>query len=149
MTHQGAPTIPLAHRARRPRTLAGPWVTAGIVGVACVGLVLRDPHVTGSYGFCPLVATTGWSCPFCGGLRATSDLLHGDVAGAWASNPLWVVAIPLVVTLWGLWLTRSRRGEPMPSWLRSSRTVIVLAAALVLFTVLRNLPWLSGYLAPH
>ena len=53
-------------------------------------------RTAGSYGVCPLYALTGLWCPACGGLRATHDLAHGDLAGAWAMNPLWVLAVPLV-----------------------------------------------------
>jgi len=136
-------------RAGRRGLLAGPLVTAGIVGIACVGLALRDPHTSGSYGWCPLHSLAGLWCPLCGGLRGTWDLLHGDLAGAWTMNPAWVVATPVVVALWFAWLWQAGRGRSMPARLRSTRAALTMVAVLVLFTVLRNLPWLSGYLAPH
>nr|WP_255371645.1 DUF2752 domain-containing protein [Cellulosimicrobium sp. CUA-896] len=79
-------------------------------------------------------------------MRATHDLAHLDVAGAWAANPLWVLVAPLLVALWGAWLARSwrgRRGPRVPSAVAWSGLVVVLA-----FGVLRNVPALSGWLGP-
>ena len=51
-------------------------------------LAVRNPNVSGSYGVCPFKAVTGWDCPFCGGLRGTYALIHGDVATALDRNVL-------------------------------------------------------------
>ena len=65
------------------------WVAGG---AATVGLLwARDPNAAGSYGYCPLRALTGLDCPFCGGLRGTYALMHGDVAAALDHN----VMLPL------------------------------------------------------
>jgi hypothetical protein len=117
-----------------------------VVLLATVLVTVRDPHANGSYGVCPLYALTGVWCPACGGLRATHDLAHGDLAGAWSMNPLWVLAVPLVVVLWGRWVARSalgRRTEPAPAWL-----AWVVLAVVVGFGVLRNLPATAPWLAP-
>ena len=114
--------------------------------LATVLLAVRDPHVTGSYGVCPLYALTGVWCPACGGLRATHDLAHADLAGAWSMNPLWVLAVPVVVVLWGRWVARSARGRrarPAPAW-----TAWLLLVVVVGFGVLRNVPAFAPWLAP-
>jgi len=136
------PRTPAATRARAWRA---PAVTAGVALVGTLVVALRDPHTSGSYGYCPLYAATGLFCPACGGLRATHDLAHGDLAGAWSMNPLWVVCVPLVVALWAWWTVRVTRGRPaplLPSW-----TAWVFLGVLVVFGVLRNLPGLT-VLAP-
>jgi hypothetical protein len=123
-----------------------PLVAGGLTAAATVVLALRDPHTTGSYGVCPLYALTGLWCPACGGLRATHDLAHGDVAGAWSMNPLWVVAIPLVVALWGRLVVRRAQGRavrPAPAWLAWATLAVILA-----FGILRNVPALAPWLAP-
>ncbi|WP_239070145.1 DUF2752 domain-containing protein [Cellulomonas chitinilytica] len=107
---------------------------------------MRDPHVPGSYAVCPLKALTGLSCPACGCLRATHDLAHGDLAGAWGMNPLWVLAVPLVAALWLRWFTAAATGRP-------SRAIPVRAgwvglAVVLVFGVLRNVPALAPWLAP-
>ena len=80
----------------RWRAGVAPLVAGGVVAGATLVLALVDPH-EGGYPLCPLRALTGWACPACGGLRATHDLATGDIAGAWAMNPLWVVVVPFLV----------------------------------------------------
>ncbi|GEL97510.1 DUF2752 domain-containing protein [Cellulomonas terrae] len=149
---QVLPTGPLPSDAPAPdgagrrASLTAPLVTGGVVVLATALLAVRDPHVTGSYGGCPLFALTGLWCPACGGLRATHDLATGDLAGAWAMNPLWVLAVPLVIVLWGRWVARAaqgRRARPAPTWL-----AWVLLAVVVGFGVLRNVPALAPWMLP-
>ncbi|GAB4085748.1 DUF2752 domain-containing protein [Myceligenerans cantabricum] len=128
------------------RRLRAPLVTAAAVGAGTVLVVVRDPHVEHSYGFCPLLLFAGYACPLCGGLRSTHDLAHLDVAGAWAANPLWVVLAPTLVVLWAVWLVRRARGRSgpyLPSW-----TALSLLGVLTAFAVLRNVPFLVPYLTP-
>lgn len=141
------PAAPAGRDVRRPaRRLVTPLVTAGVAAAATVVLAVRDPHVPGSYGFCPLLALTGFACPACGGLRATHDLAQLDLASAWAANPLWVLLVPLVVAAWVVWVVRAARGRPGPrvpvevGW--------ALLAVVVAFGVARNLPPLVPYLTP-
>ncbi len=113
---------------------------------ATVLVAVRDPH-TGGYGLCPVLALTGWYCPTCGGLRAVHDLVTGDLAGAWAMNPLVTLGVPLAAIGLLVWTARARLGRParqLPLWL-----VVGAAVLLVAFAVLRNLPALAPVLAPH
>lgn len=133
-----------AHAASPLRRLRAPLVTAGAVGAATVLLVLRTPHVANSYGFCPLLVTTGWACPLCGGLRGTYELAHLDLAGAWAMNPLWVLLAPILVALWAVWTYRRARGTWgafLPGW--SGWALLVVLGG---FGILRNIPSLQPYL---
>jgi hypothetical protein len=122
-------------------------VALGVATLAATAVVaVRDPNVAQSYGLCPMYALTGLWCPACGGLRATHDLVHGDLAGAWAMNPVWVLAVPLLVALWVMWVVRAAGRRPMPSgraWMPWTVLVVVFA-----FTVLRNIPALTPWLAP-
>jgi hypothetical protein len=149
---QALPTGPLPSDAPAPdgagrrASLTAPLVTGGVVVLATALLAVRDPHVAGSYGGCPLFALTGILCPACGGLRATHDLAHADLAGAWSMNPLWVLAVPVVLVLWGRWVARAaqgRRARPAPAW-----TAWLLLVVVVGFGVLRNVPALAPWLAP-
>ena len=133
----GTTTAPV-RAATGPRAVRGSLLAAGAAGAGVLLLLVRDPHVLGSYGICPLRLLTGWSCPACGALRATADLAHLDLAAAWSSNPLWVALIPVVVVVWAVRLTRQWRGRPtgpLPTWLAWSGLTLV-----VVFGVLRNLP---------
>src|ERR1700754_4312071 len=82
-------------RVRTPTLLAG-----GLLAVSVL-LHLRDPHRSGSWGYCPWLMLTGTYCPGCGGLRAVNDLTNGDVAGAASSNFLFIASLPLIAALWG------------------------------------------------
>lgn len=86
------------------------------------------------------------ACPGCGGLRATHELAHGDVAAAWAYNPLVVVAFPLLAALLVRWFRDAARDDPPwspPTWL-----ALVVVGGLAAFWVLRNVPALQPYLGP-
>ncbi len=105
-----------------------------------------DPNQPGHYPLCPLLAVTGLYCPGCGSLRAVHDLLHADVAGAVARNPLAVLAVPMLILAWVTWGRRlAGRPAPHPSNLPPSAVWLLLVVVLA-FGVLRNLPgmtWLS------
>ncbi len=152
MSHADSPEVMAAERRSvdTPRRItATPALATGFALAAGVGLLaVRDPHVAGSFGVCPLLALTGMACPLCGGLRATNVLIHADLAGAWAMNPLWVVLIPVVVTLWVLWLVRSSRGQRMPRVLGTSATMWTVAAVAVGYTIVRNLPQMTDLMGP-
>ncbi|MFC8191625.1 DUF2752 domain-containing protein [Cellulomonas sp. NPDC057328] len=123
-----------------------PLAVGAAGAVAAALLVVRTPYAPLSYGICPSVLLLGVSCPGCGGLRATHDLLTGDLAGAWHANPLWVLVAPLLLAGWVLWTRRRWRGTSAgvpPAWL-----AWVVLVVVVLFGVLRNVPALVPYLGP-
>lgn len=101
-------------------------------GLAYVGL--GDPHRPDFlFPACPFKALTGLDCPGCGGLRMTHDLLHGDLAAAVVDNVFLLVGLPLLMA-WSL--VRWRRGQP----LMTTPALVVIIAAAVIWTVIRNLP---------
>jgi hypothetical protein len=118
------------HRHRLYTATGTSVLLAGALGY--VGLV--DPHNTNSaYPLCPFKWLTGWNCPFCGGLRMTHDLLHGDLSSGINDNVFLLVGIPLLA---GWVLMRRRHGQPslpLPA-------VLAIAVAAAVWTVLRNLP---------
>lgn len=115
-------------------------VAAAAAGVTAVGLAWSNPAGWG-VTLCPFKAATGWDCPFCGGLRATHDLLTGQLAAAADQNLLVVaaVAVALVLVVLGV-VRRVQRGSwpPLPSV--STRQQWLLLALLGVFWVVRNLP---------
>ncbi len=114
-------------------------------------------HHTGGYAVapgglltCPLHATTGLWCPFCGGLRCVAALSHGDLAAAASFNVVVLVLIPVLALWWVLGTRAAWAGRPHP-WPRlDNRAWLVLGAALVAFMIWRNLPALpfADFLAP-
>jgi hypothetical protein len=118
------------HRHRAYAAAGSGVLLAGALGY--VGLV--DPHNTNSaYPFCPFKLLTGWNCPFCGGLRMAHDLLHGDLSASINDNIFVLVGIPMLV---GWVLIRRRYGKSVPP----IPALLTIAAAAVVWTVLRNLP---------
>ena len=85
--------------------------TLAALGVIAATLYVRsvDPNVPGRYPICPTKLLFGIDCPGCGGLRATHALANGDIAAAADHNILVLVAIPVVIVLWVLWVRRSWR----------------------------------------
>lgn len=156
----GAPGRASSWGGRRPRGRAvlGPLAVGGLTAAAVLVVASADPHRPGSYGVCPVYALTGMLCAGCGGLRATYDLAHGDLAGAWGMNPLWVLLVPLLVAAWGAWLARRWRGVPdrarasgsTPAAVWTTRLAAPWALLLVVlvYSVARNVPALAPWLAP-
>jgi hypothetical protein len=139
-------TEPVALRSRSERML-GPVLTLGGVGAATLALHLRDPHVSHSWGLCPMYALTGVYCPGCGGLRGVNDLTDGHVGAAASSNLLLVVLLPVAVLLLARWTWATWQGRDValvPTVPRAMRIGLVAVAAV--FWVARNVP--GSWLAP-
>lgn len=141
-----APGQPGPARSRLGR-LVPPLAAAGALGLASLALNLRDPHVQGSWGFCPFHALTGLWCPGCGSLRAVNDLTHGDVLGAASSNLVLVLALPFVAVIWAAWLRRSWAGTRRRVTGVPPAVVWLVVVPVVVFWVVRNLPF-GAWLAP-
>ncbi|MBP2361914.1 MULTISPECIES: DUF2752 domain-containing protein [Streptomyces] len=138
------PTAPVP--LSRLRRLAPP-VGAMAAVVAAFGYVATvDPNEPGHYPVCPMLRFTGLLCPGCGGLRSAHAFAHGDLVAALGSNAPAVLGYVAFAAVWLLWMVRAGRGQPLriglaPAYLWG------LGAVLLVFTVVRNLPFGSG-LAP-
>ena len=133
---------PTSVRSRRPTVIA-----VGLVGGVCVASALIDP--TGGPRLCPFKAMTGLDCPLCGATRAAHQLFRGNVIGALDFNAMFVLAAPILIWF-AIAVLRQGLGGAAPRMphLRRS-TVMALVAAVLVFTVIRNLgvapfDWLSS-----
>ena len=97
---------------------------------------------------CPFRTLTGWDCPFCGGTRLGSALLHGDPVAAFWFNPVVFVGLGVLTVLGVLWLVEAAGGPRVrlpggvAARLRAVRPTAWLLVGLVAaaaYTVLRNL----------
>ncbi|MCK4564000.1 MAG: DUF2752 domain-containing protein [Verrucomicrobia bacterium] len=118
-----------------------------LVGAAAFFLWMVHPEENGFIPRCLFLQGTGFHCPGCGSLRAIHYLLQGELAQAWAMNPLTVLLLPvlLVVASAELFFHRydlAHRIRPRWIWL--------LLVVFLLLGVLRNLPvYPFSLLAPH
>lgn len=107
----------------------------GVLFTGALGYIgLADPHSPHSvYPQCPFKMLTGWNCPFCGGLRMTYDLLHGDLMASINDNVFALVAIPLLA----VWIVvRRRHGQAsLPAW-----AAVAIVVASFAWGIVRNLP---------
>jgi hypothetical protein len=130
-----APPEPPATRGRR---ILAPAATIGGLAVVTLALHLRDPHDSGSWGYCPSAAM-GFYCPGCGGLRAVNDLTKGDLGAALSSNVVVTSLIPVAVVLLALWAVDRWRGHTRQvPWHRLRPAVYGFLTVLVVFAVARN-----------
>ncbi|MFJ6983519.1 MULTISPECIES: DUF2752 domain-containing protein [unclassified Streptomyces] len=138
--------VPRGAAAGVPRRVAVPAALLAAVAGAFAYVGAVDPNEAGHYPTCPLYAYTGLLCPGCGGLRGAHALVHGDLPAALHANAMAVAAYAGLAVLWTVWVVRAARGRslrvdpaPVHLWL--------LGAFLLLFTVVRNLPF-GGWFRP-
>ncbi|MFH8975642.1 DUF2752 domain-containing protein [Streptomyces sp. NPDC017890] len=129
--------------------LLGLAVPAGVLAavVGAFAYVARvDPGEPGHYPVCPLLRFTGVHCPGCGGLRSAHAFVHGDVLTALHANAPAVLGYLGFAVLWTVWVVRVVRGRPVRIDLGPVH-LWTLGALLLVFTVVRNLPF-GGWLRP-
>ena len=139
------PTQPAATRPSR-------WLAAGAWAAvfAAVGTVaFVNPAESVFLPRCPFHSLTNLNCPGCGATRALYRLLHGQFLAALRCNAFLVLALPSL--LYGLAsFTREAftgRELPMPSL--PPRWIYAFIVAVVLFSILRNIPAVPfTYLSP-
>jgi len=122
----------MAERLDKPHLFravcAGAGLLAFLAAVIWI-LSLYDPDTSRFFPPCPFYALLHLYCPGCGATRAAVCLVHGDLIGVWRNNPFLVPTLAFAVLLYFL----PRMRKPPLVW-----GYVVL---LVLFWVLRNLPW--------
>ncbi|MFJ5800303.1 DUF2752 domain-containing protein [Streptomyces decoyicus] len=130
-----------------PRRLAAPLgaLAAAIAAFGRLGAV--DPNEPGHYPVCPLLHLTGLFCPACGGLRSAHAVAHGDLAAALGANALAVAGYAACAVFWAVWVSRAVRGRRTAGPRPRAVHWWALGGLLLVFTVVRNLPFGSG-LAP-
>jgi hypothetical protein len=125
------------------RTFQKPFVIGGAIALAAIIaaalLYFFNPVEHAFYPRCMFHVVTGLDCPGCGGLRATHQLLHGNVRTALQLNPLAVVLLPLSFGGGIHWLITRRTGNST-AWQRP-KVLWMFAVVVVAFGLLRNLPW--------
>jgi hypothetical protein len=153
---QRAPHVAPSRAPDRARRRTALIMLAALAGA----LAVTHLHAVGRLGWLPPCAwhtLTHTYCPGCGTGRCLAALLRGDVRQAAAYNVLTLVALPLLV-LWAVaaliparWsfrrdLSLHRHVSPRAT----ARLAWLVAAAVILFGVLRNVPaYPFTLLTPH
>lgn len=96
---------------------------------------------------CIFKAITGYHCIGCGLTRALHALAHGDIAGAFAMNPLAMLLLPLIPLM--LLDGRGATPAPLKPFMSVVMTPKLWLVLLPVYWVARNLPWVPfTWLAP-
>jgi hypothetical protein len=112
------------------------------------GLVLSTIYARTGLGVpCLFRILTGWRCPLCGSTRMGSALLHGELAEAFAWNPLVFLALAVAAGLVGLWTLEALGGPRLPvrrlrvfaGHVAGGRWLVGGLGLAVLYTLARNL----------
>ena len=124
-------------------------LSAFTIVVSGVVLFCFNPSQYRFYPVCLFHSFTGLLCPGCGSLRALHQLVHGHVIAALRFNVLLISALPFAAFFAGRFALRKLNHQPptasmiRPAWLWWAFAVIIM------FGVLRNLPFAqSAWLAP-
>jgi len=136
---------PVPQESVARRLLVPGGILAAVAGAfVYVGAV--DPNEPGHYPACPLLQYAGVYCPGCGGLRSAHAVAHGDLVAALGANAVAVVGYLVFAVVWTVWVIRTVQGRPLRVDPRPS-VLWGLGALLLVFTVVRNLPF-GGWLHP-
>lgn len=119
----------------------------GLVGLYLVNLI--DPLGRSLTLPCVMHEATGLHCPGCGGTRAVDALARGDLASALTQNILLVSVVPMAFLACCIMTIRGISPLAMVARI-PARGLWAIFVLLVLYTILRNLPWWPFILlAPH
>ena len=125
-----------------------------VAGLAVLGGILFliktvNPTSSGLFPQCPLYALTGLSCPGCGATRGMHALLNGDFSTALNYNAMLVLFVPMIVYFLLNLVSVIVRGKTLGIGKLPPTGIWSLAAVLLIFGVLRNLPFYPfTFLAP-
>jgi hypothetical protein len=111
------------------------------VCTAAAVLYLISPYDSGVYARCPFNALTDLYCPGCGTLRGVHELLHGRIGSAMGLNPLMVLLLPFIAYSFIKYVAAGMRERPERNIFIPSVFIWALLGIIVLFWILRNLPY--------
>jgi Protein of unknown function (DUF2752) len=112
-------------------------IAAILISVVAIYFIFNPAEYT-IFPFCPFYKITGWYCPGCGGQRAFHALLHGYFSDALCDNFLIFIILPIAALKMFQEFTGKRT---MLYKLQNSYFAYGFLCFLVIFTILRNLPF--------
>ncbi|MCG6188970.1 DUF2752 domain-containing protein [Maribellus maritimus] len=111
------------------------------IGLAVLFFVL-DPTENALFPRCVFHSLTGYYCPGCGSQRAIHSMLHLDFAGVVRNNVLFLPAVLLVVYHYSHPILNKSLNWKLPNILYLKQTPWIILIVIVLFWVLRNIPYI-------
>jgi hypothetical protein len=105
-------------------------------------ILYRFPPTPSSwYPKCVFNQLTHCYCPGCGATRCLHALVHGDFLMAFRFNGMFMLLLPLIGYAGGrIWFS-CLTGRPLPADRTPRWVVYALLAVILLFGVLRNIPY--------
>lgn len=111
-----------------------------IIGVAVLFFVL-DPNKHDIFPQCLFHSLTGGYCPGCGSQRALHNLLHLNFAGVVGNNFLFLPAALLILYHYTHPVLNRVFSIKLPNLFYKKATPWIIFGVVILFWILRNLPW--------
>lgn len=104
----------------RPQRILRLSAAAAILAVlGALALLPASPSLLPALpGGCMFHKLSGLPCVFCGGTRATSALLHGNLERAWYLNPLALPVVAMLLITAAICLLEAARNRPLLDWPR-------------------------------
>ncbi|MFG2088655.1 MULTISPECIES: DUF2752 domain-containing protein [unclassified Spirillospora] len=133
--HRGRSAAAVAVRLLRP---GGVLVLTAVV-VSYIGAV--DPNEEGHYPTCPFLSLTGLQCPGCGAMRTIHALAHGRVDDALGLNVFAVTMVPVLAFFWFRWARALVQDRPTRTKAAHPAFIWAFFGAVLLFWLVRNLPF--------
>jgi|SRR5215208_1651338 hypothetical protein len=129
--------------ARHRKTFVALGLLAGslIITVGSAVLYRVDPSESDFYPPCPFHAVTGLYCPGCGTTRALHQLLHGHLGEAFGLNPLMILMLPYLGYSLLSYVMFSLRDRALPNLLTSPFWGWLAFWTILIYGVLRNIPY--------
>lgn len=84
---------------------------------------------------------TGLFCPGCGSQRATHELLHLDLIGILKQNVFYAVGLIIIGYHIFVSIINKLFKKSIYNYLYHPNTPKIILAGIILFWILRNLPW--------
>ena len=119
----------------RRATVVAIW---GILISLAVYVFSFEPGKTGFFPLCPFRLLTGLTCPGCGSTRALHQLLHGHVETAFALNPLFTTALPVLLYVLVRYSMLAFQGKTMRPNALPARYIYLIFYVVVSFWIFRN-----------
>ena len=118
------------------------WLGLGAMGSGALAILYFFPPTHSVlYPRCLFHQLTGLSCPGCGALRATHQLLHGHLADAFRLNPLLLILWPVLAANGLAQVVRQVTGREGARFWRHPIWIWLLLAVILAFGIGRNLPF--------